>query len=66
MVMAFCEGGGLLDKIGQDLGVLLAACREVGISADLAGYVVHGLAVLESRRSVWSNFARAEVADVLD
>ena len=47
--------GGLLDEIGQDLGVLLAARRKVGVSADLAGNVVHGLAVLESRRSVWRN-----------
>lgn len=44
-----CEGtiaGGLLDEIGEDLGVLLTARREVGVSADLAGNVVHRFAVL--------------------
>lgn len=49
----YCEGtvaGGLLDEIGQDLGVFLAARREVGVSTDLARNVVHGLAVLESKK----------------
>jgi hypothetical protein len=54
----YCEravAGGLLDEIGQDLGVLLAARRKVGVSADLAGNVVHGFTVLGKGRSVWRN-----------
>jgi hypothetical protein len=34
------------------LGVLLAACRKVGVSADLARNVVHGFAVLVMKVSL--------------
>jgi hypothetical protein len=44
-----CEGtvaGRLFYKVWEYLGVSLTAGREIGISTDLAGNIVHGLAVL--------------------
>jgi hypothetical protein len=36
----------LLDEVREDLGVFLAAGGEVGVTADLAGDIVHGFTVL--------------------
>ena len=44
-----CEGtvaGRLFDKVRENLGIFLTAGREVGISTNLSGNIVHGFTVL--------------------